>query len=342
MGGAVRAGKKVGDVLATNSHREPRGLWLTVTLALALASASVLCPLAARADDNDDKVSQRVLELGLPSFAEPIVTHYSGGTQVHALQVATNLAAMRSYYRRELGIQTPVTLAVLNSNDWMRLSESVLPYGMPFAASGAKPTVFMPAQGGIVFDGIMKTKASLTPEQEVFLKEHRLTFESVADQQVQSIAFHELGHILLNAYGIDPRCKWLNEFLATYFWQTFTVNEQGNWTIAGKFPQAPASNNASKRPKHTTLADFEELYSGVDDYVWYQVQFGTRASEVQSKLGLDFLRKIKRSFPADSGHSVSKEKPLSPEESLSRLEQIAPGFKDWAEVFRDEKSSKKE
>ncbi|NLH73568.1 MAG: hypothetical protein GX456_10990 [Verrucomicrobia bacterium] len=293
------------------------------------------------ADDEEDKIAQRLPELGLSSFAEPIFTYYSDGARAHAMRIATNMARMRDYYQKRLGIQTRVALAVLNSNDWSRLDASVAPYGMSFIR-GTPPTVFMPAQGGMIFDGIVKGLKSFTPEQQAFLRERRMTFEAIAEIWADRIAaFHELGHIVLNDYGIDPRCLWLHEFLATYFGEEFTANEQGDWTITREFPKKPPSSSPPKRPKHTTLADFEKLYSRVDDYGWYQAQFLTQAQEVQSKLGLKFLKEVKRLFPANSENSAAEGTPLTPEESLTRLEDISPGFKKWAEVFRENKPIEK-
>lgn len=310
-------------------------------LTARLTLAFVLLAVAALADDQEDKIAQRLPELGLSSFPEPILTYYSDGAKTHATRMATNIARMKDFFQKQLGIQTRVGLAVLNSNDWSRVDSSVAPYGMPFFR-GTPPTVFMPAQGGMVFDRIIEGKKSLTPEQQAFLRERKMTFEAIADIWVDDIGFHELGHILLNEYGIDPRCTWLHELLATYFREVFTASEQGDWTIAREFPRQPPSRSPPKRPKHTTLADFEKFYSGVDDYGWYQTQFDTRARDVQSRLGLPFLKDVKRMFPADSGNSAAEGTPLTPEESLTRLEDISPGFKKWAEVFREDKPIEKQ
>jgi hypothetical protein len=70
-------------------------------------------------------------------------------------------------------------------------------------------------------------------------------------------------------------------------------------------------------------------------------QFHTQAQDVQSRLGVKFLKDVKRLFPADSENSAAESKPLTPEESLTRLEDISPGFKKWAEVFREDKPIEK-
>jgi hypothetical protein len=70
----------------------------------------------------------------------------------------------------------------------------------------------------------------------------------------------------------------------------------------GKPHEARINPGAGKRPKHTTLEDFEELYFRVDDYVWYQVQLSKHVKEVRSRMGLEFLRK-------SNGYSRAKRSP---------------------------------
>jgi hypothetical protein len=335
-----------------NSYTTRTRTRLTARLALAF----VLLAVDALAADGK-KIAQRLPELGLSSFTEPIFTYYSDGAKAHAMRLATNIARMRDFYRRQLGIQTTIALAVLNSNDWSRLdASSVAPYGVPFNTWGLRPTgvmpaqggmifdgiIVMPVQGGVLFDGVIKGKKSFTPEQQAFLTERKTTYEALANIAVDDIGFHELGHILTFEYGIDPRCMWLLEFLATYFGEAFTANEQGDWTIAREFAKQPASSSPRKRPKHTTLTDYENHAGvGFDNLGWYMTQFHTQAQDVQSRLGVKFLKDVKRLFPADSENSAAESKPLTPEESLTRLEDISPGFKKWAEVFREDKPIEK-
>jgi hypothetical protein len=93
------------------------------------------------------------------------------------------------------------------------------------------------------------------------------------------------------------------------------------------------------RPKHTTLADFEQLYFLVDDYGWYQGMFERRIQEMYPQAGLQFIKELKRQFPRTAGipGGVSIPDPvvnrLPPEVALEKLEAIAPGFKAWAAGF---------
>lgn len=288
---------------------------------------------AASADDNSEALT-RVLRLNLASFQQPILTYYSQGEKARGEKIAADIAAMNMFFEKQLGIQAKVRLAVLNSNDWQR-TEFNSPYGMPHV-DGAEPVVFMPAQGGIVFDVFMAGRKDIPAEQlTTFLKRHNTTFEAIAEKQVERIAFHELGHVLTKTYGIDPRSRWFSEFLATYFGIAFT-EQAADWKDLREFP----TSIPPKRPKHTTLTDFERLYDRVDDYVWYQIMFGVRAAEVHSTMGLSFLKSVKESFPAKFENSVPAP-PLSPEAALARLEKIEPGFQKWAEVFQESRANAK-
>ena len=50
-----------------------------------------------------------------------------------------------------------------------------------------------------------------------YLRTTQKPLEAASDDFVDVIALHELGHVLLIHYGIDPGCHWLNEFVASYF-----------------------------------------------------------------------------------------------------------------------------
>jgi hypothetical protein len=300
---------------------------------LRMGISFALLTATGYASDNSEAVP-RVLRLGLATFQQPMLTYYSEGAKARGEKIAADIAAMNMFFEKHLGIQPAVRLAVLNSNDWQR-AESRWPYGMPHV-DGAEPVVFMPAHGGMIFDGIMAGRKDIPVDQlTTFLKRHNTTFEAIAEKQVEWIGFHELGHVLTKTYGIDPRCRWLSEFLATYFGIAFT-EQAADWKDIQEFPVSLRA----KRPRNTTLADFERLYDKVDDYTWYQTVFVIRAAEVHSTMGLAFLTSVKQDFPAKSGSSVP-DTPLSPEEVLSRLERIAPGFQKWAEVFQESNSSAK-
>ncbi|WP_162550312.1 hypothetical protein [Hymenobacter nivis] len=78
-------------------------------------------------------------------------------------------------------------------------------------------------------------------------------------------------------------------------------------------------------PEHTSLGDFERLYSGVSpmNYGWYQGQFALRAATVYSTEKFGLLDKMKAAFPFAPGPR------LAPADVLRRVDQLSPGFAAW-------------
>jgi len=299
------------------------GLWTKLTWAnvrILAALCVVVSPFrpVAKAD-----VVQSVAELGLPKLADPIPAYYSDGAMTRAGRLQVDIRQMNAFFQESLGIQVDVTLAVLNSNHWMRVHEP--PYGLPGIA-GKPPVIFMPAHsGGFAFGLVMARKDAIPADAlQRHLETNHTTIEAAADDFVDIVGFHELGHALCRAYGIRPGHRWLNEFVASYFAYAFVSERKPESKRVFDLLGRPSK----RRPKNTTLADFERLYDRVDDYGWYQGMFESHIKELYPKLGIQFLKELKRQFPAD-GAGVPKD------QVLEKLETIAPGFQAWAIGFQE-------
>jgi hypothetical protein len=268
-------------------------------------------------------ILERLEERKLNQLVGPVTTHYSVGARVRALKLQADIREMNALFNQKLGVQSDVTLAVLNRGDWIAVAGE--PAGLPLI-TGQPSVVFLPAEsGGFAFELIMSRKEAIpTTALNSYLKRTGKTYEMVADDFVDIIGFHELGHALSEAYGISYRhCRWLNEFVASYFAYAF---------VSEKRPEAKqvfelCGRPSKARPKNTTLEDFERLYVRVDDYGWYQGMFEIRVQELYSDMGLKFLADLKAKFPSKS---ESKE---SPEVVVDKMESIAPGFRAWARGF---------
>jgi len=220
-------------------------------------------------------------------------------------------------------VQSDVTLAVLNRSDWIALAGE--PFGLPFI-SDRPSVIFLPAEsGGLAFTLIMARKEAIPiAVLNSFIKSTEKTYDTAADTFVDIIGFHELGHALSANYGISYRhCRWLNEFVASYFAYAFISERRPDAKQVFELCGRPSK----VRPGNTTLADFERLYDRVDDYGWYQGMFEIRVQELYSHMGLRFLEDLKAKFPSKS---ESKE---PPEMVVEKMESIAPGFQAWAKDF---------
>lgn len=276
----------------------------------------------------------RVVKLDLPSLPGPIPTYYDHGAKTRAEGLQADLREMNGFYQEKLGVQVAVHLAVLNSNQWTRVHP--IPFGLP-GVQGEPPVVFIPAHsGGWAFRQMLARREGIPADVlQDYLRTSQRTYEAAADEFVDFIALHELGHALLVHYGIDPSCHWLNEFLASYFGYAFLAECRPE----RKPVIALCGRPSTMRPRHTTLADFERLYFLVDDYGWYQGMFERRIQEMYPQAGLQFVKDLKRVLPrtVPIPEGVSIPDPvvnrLPPEVVVEKLEAIAPGFRAWAAGF---------
>lgn len=185
-------------------HYWTRTRWLA---SVALVSFSVL---TAHAEEKN--YLARIKALSLPSLSGNVAVYYSSGHRQHAEKLQAAIEDMNVFFQKRLGVQANVTLATLDSKDWTSVTGD--PYGLPHAA-GTPLVIFMPATSGSAAFGLMMARKEAIPPEtlQAFLRNNHTTFEAVADQFVDLIVFHELGHTLTWNFGIDPNNKWLGEFL---------------------------------------------------------------------------------------------------------------------------------
>jgi len=273
----------------------------------------------------------RMRELGLATLSGKVPAYYSSGHREHAEKLQAAIEDMNVFYRGSLGVEADVSLALLDAKDWKNVTGDE--YSLPHVA-GKPRVILMPATSdNPVFALIEARKEAIPPEQlQAFLKEQNTTFATVAAEFVDLIGFHELGHTLNDQFGIDPKNLWLSEFLANYWSYAYIMQRQPEWKRVFDLLGRPSK----VRPRNTSFEDFERLYDQVDDYGWYQGMFEMRVREVCPRLGLKFLRDLKKQFPLNPGTPWSV-KPLStrmkPVDLLGQLEKIAPGFQKWAKGF---------
>lgn len=268
-------------------------------------------------------------KLGLQKLDGQIPAYYSDGSQERAQKVCSQVRAMAGFYEAELGINAPVVVAVLNSDDWAKVRLG--PYGLP-SVGGTPPVVFMPATSGGFAYHLMVARKDAIPANllQEYLEDHHTTFDAAANEFVDLIGLHELGHALIDAYGIDDNCHWLDEYLASYFAYAYIAEHRPDLREVFDLLGRPSK----VRPENTTLADLERLYSRVDDYGWYQGMFESHIQQLYPKMKLQFITELRERFPAD-GAGRTKSNSLSPEQVLSELEEFAPGFENWAKGFHD-------
>jgi hypothetical protein len=259
-------------------------------------------------------------------------TYFSAGVEARARKLQAFVEGERSFYRIKLGVPLDdLVLAVLNPQQWDPVSAPI-PYGMP-SVEGHPRVIVLPADWDLV------TAMPFPRESEVSLplrkraKATGMPWKELMHRGGDGIGAHELGHVILEDYGIEAQTHWLNEFLASYIGDVYVVERQ---------PQDVEANRILWRASlewphpHTTLADFDAHYDEImqndpRNYGWYQCALDQRVIAVHTREGLGFIAKIKAAFPAGGPK-------LTEEQVLDKLEAIDPGWKAWAADLNEKKS----
>jgi hypothetical protein len=285
------------------------------------AARNAPAPTAA-ADPSGGLTLSRVREVAGESRPGTVELFFTPGHADRAEMLQRMVEEGVRFFADSLQLRAEVNLAVLDAPAWTALSD--VPYGIPFF-SPTSSIIFLPAtlDGPIPAD-YLAHRAHYSKESMEKIRASGLTFEEGAHTMVDLIGYHELGHLLTRAFGIQPPSAWMSEFLATYFAYAFLRREHPNlaslWDGIVPIP-------ASYQPQYTSLQDFDRLYFGVgpQNYFWYQGTFASKVTDVFSQQGLGFLRAVREAFPAGGG-----EQPSGPE-VLERFDRIQPGFVAWAD-----------
>ena len=158
---------------------------------------------------------------------------------------------------------------------------------------------------------------------------HGLTWDQANAQAGDLLSGHELGHAVIDAYGIVPGSLWLNEFLASYVWYAY-ISEQRPEKL-WLFDVIQAGNQLERPQRFVTLAELDLHYKAIvesdmktNNYGWYQGQLIERVRKIYPTWGFDFLKKIRAAFPpGEAPH-------LGSDEAVRRVERIDSSFSDWA------------
>ncbi|HEY2463150.1 MAG TPA: hypothetical protein VGI32_03760 [Steroidobacteraceae bacterium] len=300
-----------------------------VILALVGNSATALedpAPSPATPDQFDTGRLQRVRALHVPQLRGVVPTYYSPGYKHRAADLQRFVTAELRFAQRQWGVQVPLSLAVLDRAQWST-AERQLPYPMP-SVSGEPPVALMPADWSAAEDFFAR-ESEVDPKIRAEITAHGLTWHEANHRAGDLIGGHELGHAVVDAYGIEAGTRWLNELLASYVLVAYLESERRDlqWLI----DVVQAGNRIDLPQHHVSLEDFESQYMEIlekdgENYGSYQGQFLAQAKRVYANQGVDFLKQVRAAFPAHTGRLTR----LGNVETLRRLEKISPGFTAWA------------
>lgn len=270
--------------------------------------------------------------LGIPRLeGGTLLTYYSPGSEERARSLQAFVEGERIFYRAKLGVQlNDLVLAVLNPRQWPRVSAPI-PYGMP-SVEGHPRVIVMPADWDLVTAMPLPKESDATLRLREQAKASGMAWKNLIHRGADGIGAHELGHVILEDYGIDGQTHWFNEFLASYVGDVYIVEKQPGDVEANRIFW-----KASLEWPHPrfTLSDFEAHYDELMEndprnYGWYQCAFDQRVIAVHEREGIGFLAKIKTAFPK-GGPS------LTSDQVLQKLETLDPGWKAWAALLNENK-----
>ena len=300
-------------------YKNQKGLLTLVVIFLTIFSAAAI-------QAQDLPPHDRVRALELHHLKGKVPTYYSEGYDDRAAYLQSLAEPASCFFQKPeiLNVEVPLQLVVLGPEDWAEFTK--LPYGIAHVLPEPPTAILAASADNVITNGIITIKQQMSEQTLKLLDELGIPFKKAAATFTDLIAFHEMGHIYAHHHGSEPwpEHKWLSEFTATFAAYAYMTEEQPELARLWKI----MLNQLAVIPgvKHTSLADFEELYSGVgsDNYTWYQAVFGLKVFEVYARSGITFMHDLKKSLAEYP--ETSKDDPFR----LKALDAIYPGFTNWA------------
>lgn len=267
----------------------------------------------------------RVKALDSPVILGDVPVYYTPGYAMRARNLQDFVRDELRFYQSTLKVKLKLTIAVLDKYQWSR-AEQDLPYPMPSVSGDATPVALLAAdwsqapnflaQRSDANSALLKTVAA-----------RKLAWDVAAAQAADLIGGHELGHTVIDAYGIVPGTHWLNEFLASYALYAYLAEKHPDkiWLL----DLLETTNGHAQH--HVSLDDFESGYARIlstdgANYAWYQGQFLALVRRMRARQGMRLFPRMREEFPG-GGYAVSA---LGNAETLRRLDAIDPLFRSWS------------
>lgn len=339
------------------------GLW--VCLLTFSIVPDTLAQKQATPNKNEAFLLDQVRALDLDSLQNGITTvHFTPGYRNRAEITAARTEQALQFFNDSLNIGiSEFHLIMPDTSVWNELSE--MPYGFPVwglggwqlrnlgrSVSGRPPSAIVPVDaGGIVFRQLQNMKKCLSDDGREQLREIGYSWKEASHRYVEAITIHELGHGVAENLQISIPTGWFAEFLANYFAYAYLHNYEPKQVEVGNLMTAVSLECYS--PEESPLEVFYLPGNKGPDYHWIQSNLIQRAINVVEIHGFEFIREAQKIFPQDDVlsqeveaiydnlDSLSQKESLQRlvdvnEEMIRRLEQIAPGFQEWATIFEQQ------
>lgn len=262
---------------------------------------------ASELANTPDKYSNLVALEGssFPVFASP-------GTEARAREIAARCDQAYRFFQDTLHQRAEIVVLVLAAEHWEQYAAFPV-FGMPHCAD--MHTLVIAGHENDMWKAIVPPLESLQPD---IAQDLRRSYGQ-ADSSVSVAAFmdllalHEMMHLFIDQAADTgdfhlPR-RWLVELLCNLGLHAYVVNQEpdeiDHLTI---YPRA-VSSLGYHHLAHTSLADFESVYAGMElpNFAWYQCQLHVGAHQIYDAAGIDALQAMFRTIVRFSGNVSDEE-----------------------------------
>lgn len=298
----------------TNTPEIPRMLCL-VRVRSSVMIACLMFVSVAEAQHQSPRARVEALDLESMTVGR-VTTLFAPNDRSRARQLAELSEAAAAFFEQKLGVSFAFRLAVLGPKDWFSPYGAGLPYGIPWCS---------------VAERLMVVPASL---KEGALIDGRNAQED--RWRVDFVTLHEFGHLTAKQY-LHPTSAhdelpvlWFEELTATYFAYGFIRSIDQHWAESARAEWI--ARVKAYTPRQLSL-DWSFMRTLPADelgptYGWYQNVLNLRVADVYAKHGLAFLRTLKQNLPLNTMDNWTTQS------LLASLEQISPGFQEWADELQ--------
>ena len=251
-----------------------------------------------------------------------VTAYYPPSVEKQAKSVQDLLEKAVVYYDRHLGISFPISVVLFGPDEYARLTKEsdgeAAQYNefLPFVTPGPPKVMCLPATSGSALDSLTQLALKRSPS----LKKLNLPIAEISQRFTALVGLHELGHQYIRELEICQSVHWLQEMLANFIADAFLTDVSPNDSLIWQ-----TVNHAYDDYLKPTNRTFSGIHKGnQENYVWWQGHITLRVHDVFEQNGFDFLQKLKKL----SNVKIYHEDDLS---FIIALDEIAPGFENWAE-----------